>query len=137
MEPTAEMRGTLPVASNEMKVPLIAGWWARTPDGGIRRLWVNRQGSFYDCRLELCTAAQDEARARLFESVDAVQSSGQPIDETASDDARIWSEATFKSIKTADAAEAVQFLGDDELARTAVAAADAMASAVEASGEPQ
>jgi hypothetical protein len=125
------------VASNELRVPLIAGWWAKSSDGGIRRLWVNRQGSFYDCRLELCTEAQDEARARLFDAVGALQASGQPIDATASDDARVWSEAIFKSINTSDAAEAVQFLGDDELARTAVAAADAMAQAVAVSGEQQ
>ncbi len=109
--------------------PLIAGWWARLPDGGMRRIWVAKHQQTYVCRLEICNAAQEAARERLFAAVSAAQADGGEIDMENSADALLWSTASFAAFNTEDANEALAFLGSDDIARCAILAADAVGSA--------
>lgn len=96
-----------------------ASWWARMPDGGIRRVWATRAGGYYFCALEICTAEQELARGRLFAG--AVE----PIDEARRRrDIDVWSDARFEQLRTHDAEAAYRFLGGDDIARNAMLAAD-------------
>lgn len=112
---------------NNEESPLVAGWWARLPDGGMRRIWATLADGIYRCRVEVCSPAQEEARMRLFQAVSAADALGRPLDHDGSADALVWSCSTFASLDTNDADEARHFLGDDELARCALAAAEALA----------
>ena len=67
--------------------PANAGWWARMPSGGVRRVWVTRQERNYVCRVEV-------------------------------------SGSTPREFVTTDRSEAFDFLGRDDLADSALSAAD-------------
>jgi hypothetical protein len=108
---------------------LIAGWWARLPDGGMRRIWVAKHQQTYVCRLEICSAAQEAARERLFAAASTAQAEGGEIDMENSADALLWSTASFAAFNTDDANEALAFLGNDDIARCAMLAAEAVGSA--------
>jgi hypothetical protein len=114
---------------------LIAGWWARLPDGGMRRIWVAKHQQTYVCRLEICNAAQEAARERLFAAVSAAQAEGGEIDMENSADALLWSTASFAAFNTEDPNEALAFLGSDDIARCAMLAADAVGTAAAGSCE--
>lgn len=96
-----------------------ASWWARLPDGGIRRVWATKAGGHYFCALEVCTVEQELARGRLFAA------SVEPVDEARRRrDIDVWSGARFEQLRTADAEAAFNFLGGDDIARNALLAAD-------------
>ena len=67
------------------------GWWARMPSGGVRRIWVARQGGTYNCRIEIASAAgANEVREHVTERRE----------------------------------DALEFLGNDDLAHSALSAAE-------------
>src|SRR5690349_10269643 len=83
---------------NNEESPLVAGWWARLPDGGMRRIWATLADGIYRCRVEVCSPAQEEARMRLFQAVSAADALGRPLDHDGSADALVWSCSTFASL---------------------------------------
>lgn len=109
-----------------VRQPFVAGWWSRLPDGGMKRIWVTRDGSLYRCRTEICTQPQEEARGRLFEALNQARAQRRPATSVASADAQVWAGATFAALETKSASEAWSFLGGDDVASCALLAADAM-----------
>lgn len=96
-----------------------ASWWARMPDGGIRRVWATKAGGHYFCALEICSVEQEQARTRLFAG------SAEPADEASRRrDIDVWSDARFEQLRTDDPGVAFTFLGGDEIARNALMGAD-------------
>ena len=76
----------------EKNNPGDAGWWAKMPTGGERRIWVARQGGTYTCRVEIAGAdAGTEVREHVTERRE----------------------------------DALEFLGNDDLAHSALSAAEA------------
>ena len=69
------------------------GWWARMPSGGVRRIWVARQGGSYLCRVEIADAPDGSAPA-------------------------------VRQHVTERREEALEFLGNDDLAHSALSAAE-------------
>lgn len=99
--------------------PRGASWWARLPDGGIRRVWATKAGGHYFCALEECTPVQEAARGRLFAGP------GSAAEEARRrEDIEVWAGAHFDQLRTADPAAAFRFLGADDTARGALLAAD-------------
>jgi hypothetical protein len=74
--------------------PGDAGWWARMPSGGVRRIWVARQDGNYACRVE----------------IDDAPGGGQ--------------DPAVREHVTARREEALEFLGNDDLAHSALRAAE-------------
>ena len=104
--------------TSEESTPRGASWWARMPDGGVRRVWATKAGGHYFCALEVCDSAQESARRRLFAGADVADEARRRADiET-------WSGARFDQLRTHDPAAALAFLGGDATARSALLAAD-------------
>jgi hypothetical protein len=96
-----------------------ASWWARTPGGGVRRVWATKAGGHYFCALEICNVEQELARARLFSGA------AEPLDDARRRrDIDVWSGARFEQLRTHDPEAAFRFLGGDDIARNALLAAD-------------
>lgn len=95
------------------RAPPGAGWWSRLPDGSIRRVLAHRAADTYVCVREVCTAAQEEARARL------ATPAGMTAAEIARDKA-IVSQIQCDFLRTPDLFEAYAFLGADSSARSAL-----------------
>lgn len=118
-QPGGKQRELLPVSFEHGTPQRGASWWARMPDGGIRRVWATKAGGHYFCAVEICSVEQELARARLF---------GGPAE--AGDEAsrrrdiEVWSGARFEQLRTADPGAALKFLGGDDIARNALRAAD-------------
>lgn len=101
----------------EVKPRVSTAWCARMPNGGSRRVWVRKAGDHYYCARETCTAAQDAARMRIF----AAEEAGAAVDAA---DVRAWRDAEFDVLRTQSDVEAWQFLGADDVARSALLEAD-------------
>ena len=118
-QPGGKQRELLPVNVEVGTPQRGASWWARMPDGGIRRVWATKAGGHYFCALEICSVEQEQARTRLFAG------STEPPDEARRRrDIEVWSDARFEQLRTADPESAFKFLGGDDIARNALLAAD-------------
>ena len=103
------------------------GWWARMADGGMKRLWVSKRNDAYACRIDSSSAEQEAERQRRFEEWEIAQA--EDCKEPASSfDARVWASATISTLQTANAGEALAFLGDDDIAREAMRDAELRAT---------
>lgn len=76
--------------------PGDAGWWARTPAGGTRRIWVARKGDAYNCRVVEVASETGEGEPAVREHV------------------------------TTRREEALEFLGNDDLAQSALSEAESL-----------
>lgn len=80
-------------------MPSSSGWWARMPDGGTKRLWVTRRDDGYHCRVELWLPSPEPDRV-------------------------LENPASSREFVAPDAVAALRFLGEDDVARAAVDAAE-------------
>ena len=94
-----------------------AMWWTPTPDGGVRRIWVRKTSTFFDCAREVCNAQQEAARTRIF----AAEAEAMPPEP---EDVGAWGQAQVAQLRSVDVAEAWEFLGADEIAQCALEDAD-------------
>lgn len=103
---------------------LQSAWWSRLPDGGVRRVWVTRQGKTYHCQVKITTPAQEAALQRLCGLDYALTVDCRHEESELVEDARVLSAVSIGTLATTSARKALAFLGGDNAALQALIDAD-------------